>query len=160
MRARLAKVADMSEIVALGARLMPQTNYGTMAYNAVTARRSLKAYMTNGDSRVWVSEDAHGRIRGVLIGEVGPMGWSTYVGATDFVFAAEAGGDKLLEAYVAWCKLRGVARIDMGISAGTLTPRQEKALLRAMRRHGFVYSGMMFHRDLLAEAKAAKGEAA
>lgn len=156
MRVRLAKPTELSAIVAFGARVAPQTNYAPLGYNAVLARRTAKACMTDKDSRVWVTEDKAGAIRGVLIGQVGPLPFSHYLGATDLVFVAEQGGELLLDAYLAWCKLRGVARLDMGISAG---PVREAAVRRIMARHGFVYSGMMFHRNLIEDAVGEKGVA-
>lgn len=153
MRVRLATLSDLSAIVAFGARVHPVTNYAPMPFNAVIARRIAKNAMTSKDSRVWVSEDKHGMIRGVLIGEIGPLFFTHYLAATDLVFIAEQGGDLLRDAFVEWCKLRGVARIDMGVSAG---PEREGAVKRSMRMAGFAHSGPMFHRNLIEEA--VKGE--
>lgn len=143
---RLAKLTDLSEIMVLAARLKDDTNYRNLPFNAVIARRTCKSAMTDKDSRVWVSTHADGRIAGFLVGIVGPMVWTHYLGASDLYFMAEAGGDLLLDAFIAWAKLRGVARIDMGISAGG---EREAALKRAFRRKGFDYSGPCFHLNLL-----------
>lgn len=145
IRVRLAGLADLSAIVALGARLHVLTNYADFQYNAVIARRMAKAAMTDKDSRVWVSV-RDGEIVGFLVGMIGPMLQTHYMAATDQSFAAEAGGDLLLDAFIGWCKLRGVARIDMGISAGA---RNEKALRRLFQRKGFEYAGPMFCMNLL-----------
>lgn len=144
MIVRLAKLTDLSDIVALGAKLVPLTNYGPLGYNAVIARRVVKEAMTSKYSRVWITEDK-GKITGLLIGEIGPMTTTAKMGATDLAFIADQGGDLLLDAFVDWCKLRKVSRIDMGISAG---PEREEAIKRVMRRKGFVYSGPMFHMNL------------
>lgn len=147
---RLAKLTDLSEIVAFAKRRIEAgTNYAEFPFNAVIARRTVKAAMTDADSRVWVTE-RDGQIAGLLIGELGPMDFTHYLGATDRAFLAEAGGELLLEAFVDWCKLRGVARIDMGISAG----ETRKGVERLFRRHGFKPSGGMFHLNRVAEGKA------
>lgn len=158
MRVRLAKPTDLSHIVAFGARVIPGTNYAPLGYNAVIARRTAKSCMTDKDSRVWITEDAHGAIRGLLIGQIGQVPFSHYLAATDLVFVAEAGGELLLDAYVAWCKLRGVARIDLGASAGA---GRDAALSRLLRRKGFARAGAMFTANLIegADVVGVKGVA-
>lgn len=150
MSARLATLADLSDIVAFGKRVVATTNYAAFPYNAVIARRVVKQMMTQATSRVWVTE-RKGQITGLLMGEVGPMPFSHYMAATDLIFVAESGGDELLDAFIAWCKLRGVARIDMGVSAG---PEREEAIKRMFAQHGFDYSGPMFHMNMLPEGEA------
>lgn len=149
MRARLATIADLSDIVAFGKRVVATTNYAEFAYNAVLARRVVKQMMTQATSRVWVAEH-QGRITGLLMGEVGPMPFTHHMAATDLIFVAEAGGDELLDAFIEWCKLRKVARIDMGVSAG---PEREDAIKRMFAKHGFGYSGPMFHMNMLPEGE-------
>lgn len=145
MIVRKATLNDLSEIVAFGRRMIEQTNYAPFGYNAVIARRTAKEAMTRPDSRVWVAE-RDGAICGLLIGEIGAMPFSAHMAATDLVFVAEAGGDMLLDAFVEWCRLCKVARIDMGLSAG---PMREEAVRRMFEAKGFVYSGAMFHKSLL-----------
>lgn len=145
---RLGKLTDLSEIVAFAKRKLETTNYAGFEFNAVIARRTAKAAMTCPDSRVWVTE-RDGQIVGLLIGEIGPMPMTHHMAATDLGFLADAGGDLLLEAFVAWCNLRNVARIDMGVSAG---PEEDAAICRMFRRKGFTRSGSMFHMNLLGGA--------
>lgn len=147
MRVRLAKLSDISDILALAKRVLPATNYARFPFNSVIARRSVQRCMTSADARVWVSEDERG-IRGFLIGEIGDMTHTHHRAASDLAFLAEAGGDLLLDAFIEWCKLRKVARIDMGISAG---PERDAAVRRAFARKGFEYSGPMFHLNLLGD---------
>lgn len=144
MKVRLAKIADLSDIVAYAKTAHERSNYATLPFNGVIARRTAKAAMTDANSKVWVADD-DGHIRGVLVGEIGPLPMTHFMGATDLVFFADKGGDLLLEAFVEWCKLRKVARIDMGISGG---PDREGVVRRMFRRPGFEYSGQMFHLDL------------
>lgn len=146
MIVRLAKLTDLSDIVAFAKDALERTNYATLPFNSVIARRTVKHAMTDatGGSRVWVTED-DGKIVGLLIGEIGPLPMTHFNGATDLAFLADRGGDLLLDAFVEWCKLRKVARIDMGISAG---PLRERAVRRAFEMKGFEHSGQMFHMDL------------
>lgn len=142
---RLGKLTDLSDLLAFAKRKLESTNLAELGFNAVIARRTLKGAMTSPDSRVWVTE-RDGVIAGFLIGEIGPLPMTHHMGATDLAFLADAGGDLLLEAFIAWCNLRQVARIDMGVSAG---PEHDDAVRRMYRGKGFVYSGSMFHRNLL-----------
>lgn len=148
MHVRLAKLTDLSDIVAFAKQATARTNYDAHEFNSVIARRTAKQAMLSSDSRVWVVDD-DGAIKGLLIGEIGPMIMTHRMGATDLVFLADKGGDLLLDAFVDWCILRKVGRIDMGVSAG---PEREAAIKRAMARKGFAYSGPMFHRNFPGEA--------
>lgn len=134
MHVRLATMLDLSDIVAFGKAAMEKSNYASFPFNAVIARKIGKGMMTSKDSRVWVAETEGGKLTGFLIGEIGPMPFTHYYSASDLIFVADQGGDLLLDAFVEWCKLRGVARIDMGVSAG---PEREEAVRRAFERKGF-----------------------
>lgn len=148
MIVRRGKLSDISAILAVAARILPTTNYAPLGFNSVIARRNVQRFMVTADSRVWVVEDK-GEIVGFLMAELGGMPHVARLSATDFAFLAERGGDLLLDAFIDWCKLCKVARIDMGISAG---PEREAAIKRAMARRGFTYSGPMFHLNLLGDA--------
>lgn len=145
MIVRRAALSDLSEIVALGARIVPKTNLARFPYNAVIARRTTKRAMTDANSRVWVTESEDGKLKGVLIGEIADMPMTHYQCATDLIFIAEAGGDLLLDAFIHWCGLRKVARIYMGISTGT---GREEATKRLFARKGLAHCGPMFVMDL------------
>lgn len=151
MIVRRGMLSDISAILEVAQRILPSTNYAPLGYNAVIARRNVQRYMTTADARVWVVLDK-GKVVGFLMAELGALPHVARLGATDFAFLAERGGDLLLDAFIEWCKLCKVARIDMGISAG---PEREAAIRRAMARKGFVYSGPMFHMNLLDEAQGA-----
>lgn len=141
MIVRLARITDVSDILAFAKEALTRTNYRGFPFNAVIARRTLKRAMTDPNARVWVAERG-GRIVGFLIGEIGEMPMTHFTSATDLAFLADAGGDLLLDAFVHWCILRKVARIDMGVSAG---PARDAVMRRAMRIKGFELSGSMFH---------------
>ena len=144
---RLAKFDDLSAIVALGAAWHAGgSTYDGIPYNAVIARRTVKRCLTSPDSRVWVSV-ADGKVRGFLIGEIGEMPFSHHCSATDLAFVAEAGGDELLEAFLSWCRLRKVARVDMGVSA----TKRSAPLVRFFRRHGLKEAGGLYYVNMLDE---------
>lgn len=144
MSVRLAKMSELSDILAYARTAHEKSNYADFPFNSVVARRTLKSAMTDANSRVWIAEH-EGRICGLLIGEIGDLPMTHFQGATDLVFVADRHGEKLLDAFVAWCKLRKVARIDMGISAG---PDREVAVRRMFERVDFLYSGQMFHQNM------------
>lgn len=150
---RLAKITDLSEIVAFAARkLAPgQSTYDGIPFNAVIARRTAKEAMTDksGRSRVWVTE-RDGELCGFLIGQIGEMPMSHYLAAQDLAFLADAGGDLLVKAFVGWCRLVGkVARIDMGVSASSA--RWIPVLRRFFRRQGFAEGGGLYYLNLINE---------
>lgn len=147
---RLAQPQHLSDIVAFAKELLQRTNYQEFPFNAVVARRTVKNAMTDKDSRVWITQ-RDGKIAGLLIGEIGHMPFTHFLAATDLAFIADAGGELLLDAFVQWCKLRGVARIDMGISAGV----NRKGVDRLFRRHGFERSGGMYHMNRINETSGA-----
>lgn len=145
MQVRLATLNDLSDLLAFGKEAMARSNYAAFPFNAVIARRTAKAAMTSPDSRVWIAHRDDGRMCGFLIGEIGMMPFTHLFAATDLIFVADAGGDLLLDAFVAWCKMRNVARIDMGISAG---PDREALARKLFESKGFTYSGQMFHLNM------------
>ena len=146
MIVRLAKMTDISNTLAFVKRKLEETNYSGFPFNSVVARRTMRDAMTSKASRVWVAEH-EGKIVGILVGETGPLPFTHFMGATDLCFLADAGGEKLLAAFLAWCKLLKVARIDMGVSAGGSV--NQKVVDRLFRRNGLVKSGGMYHMNTL-----------
>jgi hypothetical protein len=140
---RLATLKDISDILAFAKRKLESTNYQPFPFNAVVARRTVKNAMTNAWSRVWIATE-DGKVRGFLIGEIGDLPFSHYQSATDLAFLADKGGRLLLDAFVAWCRMRKVARIDMGVSASKVRRGTDRLFSRA----GFARSGGMYYQHL------------
>lgn len=133
-------MTDISDTLAFVKRKLTEGNYAGFPFNAVIARRTMRDAMTSNTSRVWLAEHK-GKIVGILVGEAYPMPFTHYMCATDTCFLADVGGEKLLDAFLAWCKLLKVARIDMGVSAG----ESRKGVDRLFRRHGLTRAGGMYH---------------
>jgi GNAT superfamily N-acetyltransferase len=104
--------------------------------------RQLKDALQDKSMAAWVAMRGEA-CRGLLVGMTMPAPWFAGIVATDLAFAADARGDELLRQFVAWCRLRRVRRIDMGVSAGN-DPR----IAAVYRRAGFEHSGAMFHMNL------------
>lgn len=146
MIVRLATIADVSHIVAFAKERIPNTNYAAYPFNAVIARRTVMAAMKSPDARVWVL-DSGGVIKGFLIGEIGAMMFTHHAYATDVAFMCDGGkSGLLLDAFVRWCKLRKVARIEMGVSA---TGGRDEGTDRLFGGAGFERGGGMYHMNLL-----------
>ncbi len=152
MIVRLARLTDVSNILAFAKARLQGTNYAGFPFNAVIARRTVMQAMKDADSRVWVLE-RDGAIRGFLIGEVACMPFTHHTSATDIAFMADSRGDLLLDAFVRWCKLRKVARIDMGVSA---TSKRKATVDRLYARLGFEQAGGMYYANLLVDEQKEK----
>lgn len=147
MIVRLAKLTDISDTLAFVKRKLTEGNYADFPFNAVIARRTMRDAMTSPTSRVWVAVDGS-KVVGILVGEAYPMPFTHYMCATDTCFLADKGGEKLLAAFLAWCKLLKVARVDMGVSSG----ESRKGVDRLFRRHGLTRSGGMYHMNALGDS--------
>jgi hypothetical protein len=132
---------DLSDILAFGKAACDKSNYAPLGWNGVIARRTLKDIFEQRNMRVFIARK-NKQICGLLIGSIDPMPFCAGLSATDLVFAADAGGDMLLDLFVAWCKLNKVARIDMGVSQ---EGQSEEALSKLYERAGFVRAGRMFY---------------
>ena len=109
---RRAQLPDLSGIVAYGRKAVAQTSYSNLPYNASNTRRFLQGAMKAPDMEVWIAL-RDGEVCGVLVGSVDVLLFSHVLVATDFAFAAEAGGDQLVDRFVAWAKQRGAVLIEM-----------------------------------------------
>lgn len=145
---RLARPNQLSDIVAFGKKEYENTNYmPDYPFNSVLARRTVKAGMSHKDSRVWIAVRENGDICGLLIGQIWPGAWFAGTQATDITFIAAAGGDQLVDVFVHWCKLRGVNRIDMALTASN----ERKGVRRFFRRKGFKPGGGSYYLHLQPE---------
>lgn len=131
---------DLSDILVFGKRACDKSNYAPLGWNGVIARRTLKEIFEARNMRVFIARKDK-QICGLLIGSIDPMPFCAGLSATDLVFAAEAGGDMLLDLFVAWCKLNKVARLDMGVSQS----EDDATITKLYERKGFIRAGRMFY---------------
>ena len=84
-----------------------------------------------------------GKICGMLIASVDQLPFSRRKSATDVIFAADAGGELLLDAFLAWAKAKRVARVDMGVSQD-----DNRAMDVLYRRKGLIRTGGMYMKNI------------
>lgn len=140
---RKAVLTDLSPLVAFGKAAIEKTNYRDLPFNSVNTRRFLKGAMDAPDMDVFIAL-RNGTICGVLVASADVLLFSHVVITTDLAFAAEAGGDKLLDRFIAWSKQRGAALIEMMSSQSEGYERYG----RLLERKGFERSGGVFRMTL------------
>jgi hypothetical protein len=113
---RLATLGDLTRLVIFGREAHANSNYADIPYNSGVVRDTLRAAVMLKGQDVFIAERADGSLCGLLIALTIPLPFSRRKYATDGVFFAEQGGDKLLDAFIDWAKTRHVARIDMGVT--------------------------------------------
>lgn len=116
--------------------------YQATGYNEVIWRNTLKAAFAD-PTMVVLTARKGGKVCGLLVGMRMPMPWSGGFCASDLVFVADQGGDRLLRAFVIWCKEQRVRRIDMGVSDTQLREHAAEALFF---RIGFSGAGRVYYR--------------
>lgn len=113
---RVATPADLTRLVMFGRAAHAASNYADIPFNPKVARETFRYAVLGKGQDVLVAERADGSLCGFLIALTAALPFSIRTYATDVAFFAEQGGDKLLDAFIAWAKTRHVARIDMGVS--------------------------------------------
>jgi hypothetical protein len=97
------------------------------------------AVMLKGQD-VLIAEREDGSLCGFLIAMTIQLPFSPRRYATDGAFWAEQGGDRLLDAFIAWARTKHVVRIDMSVSQDDSKRRLDPLYLRK----GFVPTGGMY----------------
>lgn len=139
--ARKASLIDVSDIVAFGKSAHPDSNWGTIPFNAACFRQSVMRSLKDVDSCVFIAR-RDGDVCGLLIGCTTPLLFSPLYCATDQVFVARSGGDRLLRLFLDWCKTKRVVRVDMGNSQA-----DRRGMDRLMSRYGMSRAGGMYFRN-------------
>jgi len=139
---RNARIADITEILALARRLQPKTPYADVPIDAPTLISTAGNCINNafGFAMVSVHED---RLKGVLLGAATPLWFSRKRMATDFITHSEHAGDgyKMIGAFIRWAwSMPNVVEITMGQSSGIDIERTGKLYERA----GLVRVGSIF----------------
>jgi len=116
--------------------------YQATGYNEVIWRNTLKGAFAD-PTMVVLTARKSGKVCGLLVGMRMPMPWSGGFCASDLVFVAKQGGDRLLRAFVVWCKEQKVRRIDMGVSD---TQSNDRTMDGLFKRAGFSGAGRVYFR--------------
>lgn len=144
IKVRLANTGDLTRLVIFGRNAHAASNYADIPYNSMVVRETLRAAVTLKGQDVLIAERDDGSLCGLLIALTVPLPFSRRKYATDGVFFAEQGGDKLLDAFIEWARARHVARIDMGVTQ--FDP--QRRLDRLYESRGFVTTGGMYMQKL------------
>lgn len=146
---RPAMLAEVSALVAWGKDAHDRSNYaGCAPFNAVVTRQFFKGALSDPNHAFFVAKDGQA-VKGLLIGHCDLYPFSHARFATDVLFVADAGGDALLDAFIAWAQRKRVAIIE---SAPSQSDRF-RALARLLRSRGFIRCGGTF-RKILSEVVA------
>ncbi len=117
--------------------------YQATGYNEVIWANTLRGvFRDSATMPVFIARRA-GKVCGLLVGMKLPMPWSAGFCATDLVFVADAGGDRLLRLFLAWCKQQRIRRIDMSVSDTSANAERIGALYE---RAGFSRAGGAYYR--------------
>jgi hypothetical protein len=145
IQVRRATLTDVSHIAAFGRKAVEGTCYRELPYNAGRTRKFLQGAISPRapDLEVFVALRGND-VCGVLIASVDVVLFSHVLMATDLAFAAEAGGDKLLDRFIAWAKEKGAVWIEMVSSQAEGYDRYAKLL----QCKGFEPSGGVFRLKL------------
>lgn len=117
--------------------------YQATGYNEAIWSNTLRGvFRDHVANAVFVARRA-GKVCGLLVGMKLPMPWSAGFCATDLVFVAHAGGDRLLRLFLQWCRQHRVRRVDMSVSDTSIPAEQIDNLYT---RAGFSRAGGSYHR--------------
>ena len=147
IKVRLANTGDLTRLVIFGRNAHAASNYADIPYNSMVVRETLRAAVTLKGQDVFIAEREDGSLCGLLIALTVPLPFARRKYATDGVFYAEQGGDKLLDAFIEWAKARHAARIDMGVTQFDPQRRLDKLY----ESRGFVTTGGMYMQKLTEE---------
>lgn len=136
---RILQPHMLSEVLRFGSTAFANSNMAPLGYNSVIARKTLRNVMGDPTMRAftaWIGD----KCCGVIIGMLAPMPWCGGLCATDLVFAADAGGDLLLDKFIGWAKENKVVRIDMAVSDSGVRAGYDRLFSsRGMARASGVY---------------------
>lgn len=137
---RVATLADLTRLVIYGRQAHAASNYSDIPFNPRVTRETFRSAILGKGQDVLVAERADGSLCGFVICLTAPLPFSVRKYATDVDLYAEQGGDKLLDAFIAWAKTHHAARIDCGVTQEDENGRIDVLYRRkGMRRCGGMY---------------------
>jgi len=117
---RMAQVADLPQLLALGKRLIKMTPYADVKIDTLTAGQTLGQCINSAFGMALVAEH-DGKITGLLLGAAVPLWFSKSRSATDIITYAETPGDgyRMIRQFVKWAwSLPNVIEVTMAQSSG------------------------------------------
>lgn len=136
---RKANPSDLTPLVKLSRRLHEKSDWAWVPFSPSALRKSLTSMMRKPDFCVLIAEK-DGEPCGLLFGMVDQVIYGNTLYATDLEFAAEAGGDELLDRFRDWAKQVGAKAIVMGVS----NSGREAAKDRFFSKHGLTRTGGLY----------------
>lgn len=146
---RLAGLQDLTRLVILGRQAHGESNYSDIPFNANYTRNMFRGAVLLKSQDVLIAERADGSLCGFLIALTIELPFSPRKYAADGAFWADQGGDKLIDAFVDWAKLKHAVRIDCSVSQADPEGRVNNLYLRK----GFERTGGMYLMKLSRETK-------
>lgn len=141
---RNATAEDLTRLVQLARRLHSQSDWAWVPFSPSALRKSLSQMIRSPEFCILVAEK-DGEMTGLLFGMVDQVLYGNTLYATDIEFAAESGGDELLDAFRQWAKQRGAKVVVMGVSDSG----REAAKDRFFRKHGLVKTGGLYQERIV-----------
>lgn len=133
---------DIPSLVELGAEMHAESSFADVPFDRQLAENMAWHCLHNADWFGVVAEH-DGRIIGMFVGNAGPFYFSTTQAGFDKVWYVRPGsrssvhGVRLLQAFLRWCRERGVTSARIGVSTGINIARTD----RLMQRLGFAVVG-------------------
>jgi hypothetical protein len=133
---RHASLGDVTKLVIFSRKMHQQSDWNWVPFSPAALRKSLAMMVKRSDYCVLMAEK-DGDLCGFLYGTIDSVIYGNTMFATDIEFAAEAGGDQLLDTFREWAKNNGAKVLIMGVSnAG-----RESAKDRFFSKHGLTRTG-------------------
>ena len=130
---------DLTRLVKISRKMHQQSEWAWVPFSPSKLRKTLGMMIRKPDFCVLVAEK-DGEPCGLLYGMIDEMIYSNTLYATDIEFAAEAGGDQLLDEFRAWAKESGAKALIMGVS----NSGRDEAKDRFFSKHGLTRTGGVF----------------
>lgn len=141
---REAGPGDVTKLVIFSRKMHQQSDWNWVPFSPAALRKSLKSMIARNDYCVLVAEK-DGAICGFLYGSVDEVIYGNTRFATDIEFAAEAGGDQLLDAFRDWAKGVGAKVLIMGVS----NSGREAVKDRFFSKHGLTRTGGVYQEKFI-----------
>lgn len=126
MKLRHPSPLDVPVLLDLAREAHAESWYADFAFDAGKAERTIHAALEADDALPLVVETANGQIAGFFLAAITEHYFSRCRFACDvviYVAPAHRGGPafaKMIQAYEAWCRIKGVEEVVLGFSSGSM----------------------------------------